>query len=166
MKLYFFLFLLLASLSFSSAQSLTVEPNPNAKPIKVGNNAWFSLRLTNDTDKPMNLFLSPMKEYGAGGYEYTVTCNGKVVHERTTSSLDTNSKYEDNRFKTLDPGKSQILLGINFPLKTAGAYQLTISYFQDPTKLDVRYAGSGKAKKLAKKITPYTAKMVHEFTVK
>jgi len=154
-------------LSFSAtAQKLTLEPSPQSQSLELGNRAWYFVYVTNDTKKPLGLFGSPQKEFKVAHYEYVVFCNNKEIMRRTTSSLDTNEKFEDFRISTLPIGERKLMLGLReFPMKETGTYRIEFSYTQDPANVDNRYAKNGKAKKAVKSVTPFSAKTVHEFVV-
>ena len=167
MKRLFIFSILCILISFTvSAQKLTLEPSPQSQAIELGNRAWYFIYVTNDTDKPLVLFGSPQKEFKVANYEYIVYHNDKEIMRRTTSSLDTNEKFEDFRVSTLPVGERKLMLGLReFLLEKPGAYRIEFTYTQDPSNVDTRYAKNGKAKKAVKTVTPFTAKTVKEFII-
>ncbi len=166
MKHLIVLVLFLALLYTADAQTLSLDLKPASDPIELGNKAWYGLKITNDTDENLVLFRNMMQEYGVGGYEYTVLCNGKEILHKKTWGLDTNSKFKEQQIVQLAPGDSQGLLGLwKIKLEEPGEYEIRLTYFQDPSGLDGRYAKNGKAKKLAKTITSFKTEIVHKFDV-
>ncbi len=166
MKKTIFTIVLAGLIHLLNAQELKLELNPNSDAIEVGNKAWYSLVLTNNTGEDLILFNSPMSNYGVGGYEYTISCNGNQILYRVTRGLDTNEKFGEKRISSLSPGKSKTLLGFSFPLKEAGKYIINVTYYQDPSGLVEEWAENKKAKKIAKTITTYKVELNEEIVVK
>lgn len=165
MKKIVFISCFLFILQYTFSQKLSLEPHPYSEELKSGNQAWFSLELTNDTNKDIAVFNSPMKDYGVGGYEYTITCNGEEVVRGSTRQLDTNEFYSEKSVMVLNPGKTRSLLGIRFLLPEAGKYVVNVTYYQDPAGMVKGWAKNKKAVKVVRNITKYKAELVEEFYV-
>jgi len=101
-----------------------------------------------------------MSDYGVGGFEYTISCNGNQILHRSTDGSDTNEGFGENRIGKLPPGESKTILGLrSFPLNEAGKYDIQITYYQDPSGLVDRWAENKKAKKSAQGITKFNVKL-------
>jgi len=160
MKQIFILFAVIAFSQVMLAQKLSLELNPGSEAVELGKKVWYNLVLTNDTDETMKLFLSPLSQYKLGGYEYTISFNGSPIVERSTWPDDSNSRYRENRIKNLYTGESRTLLGLSqFTIKEKGVYEIELTYYQDASNMNKKWAKNGKAKKLASNITTYRANL-------
>lgn len=146
------------------SQELKFKLNPISKPMKIFNTINLSVEIRNNTDKPITIFANSFDDFGGVKKGGIVAINGKTSKLRSPG-LDTNSGFKETNFVTLNPGSSRGIEGLLINLKEAGEYTVNYSFKQDPATINMKWAETSEAKKMAKTISKLTAEGTFTFNV-